>query len=89
MLKTIDSAYWQFSWDEMALYDLPANIEYIKNKTAVDQIVYVGHSQGTTQMFAQLTVNPEFRRNLKYFFGLGPVVNIKHQVNILLSRLKN
>ena len=33
----------------MALYDLPANVEYIKNLTGVDKIgAFIGHSQGST-----------------------------------------
>lgn len=28
-----DSAYWQFSWEEMGTYDLTANFEYIRSTT--------------------------------------------------------
>lgn len=37
-----------FSYDEMALKDLPAVINHVLNVTAQDQIFYIGHSQGTT-----------------------------------------
>jgi hypothetical protein len=37
-----------YSFDEMAKYDLPASINYILSKTGQEQIYYVGHSQGTT-----------------------------------------
>ena len=29
------------------MYDVPANIEFIQNKTNVHKITYIGHSQGT------------------------------------------
>jgi len=36
----------------MALYDVPANYKYILKHTGVDQISYLGHSEGTSQFFA-------------------------------------
>lgn len=38
----------------MAEYDLPAAFNYIVSKTG-QKINYIGHSQGTTQMFAALS----------------------------------
>lgn len=37
-----------YSYDEMANYDLSASINFVLNKTGQDQVYYVGHSQGTT-----------------------------------------
>lgn len=37
-----------YSFDEMANYDLPASVNFILNKTGQEQLYYVGHSQGTT-----------------------------------------
>ena len=52
--------FWDFSFDEIAKYDVPANVLYIKSVTMCEKVVYIGHSQGTTQLFAHLTLNPEF-----------------------------
>lgn len=41
-LSTADMAFWQFSFDEMAAYDLPAMVHYIRKKTGVDKVAYVG-----------------------------------------------
>jgi hypothetical protein len=35
-------------------YDVPNVIEYILNMTGYPSLTYVGHSEGTTQMFASL-----------------------------------
>jgi len=43
-----DRAYWNFSFHEMAKYDVPANLQYILNTTGASQVIYIGHSQGTT-----------------------------------------
>lgn len=44
-LNSSDNKFWAFSWDEMAMYDLPASIDFIINETKVDKVFYVGHSQ--------------------------------------------
>lgn len=49
--------YWNFSFDEMAKYDQPALWKYILKETKQDKLTYVGHSQGTAQMFAALCEN--------------------------------
>jgi len=37
--------YWDYSFHEMAVYDLPANL-LCKKITPKDKIFYMGHSQG-------------------------------------------
>lgn len=39
------AAFWQFSFDDMAQYDLPAVLDYISAATGYQQVAYVGHSQ--------------------------------------------
>ena len=38
------SKYWNFSWDEMAMYDLPYHIDHIRAVTKQEKVFYVGHS---------------------------------------------
>ncbi len=65
----------------MAVYDLPANINYIKNKTNYEKIHYLGHSQGTVQYFIYYTINPEFiENNIEKFVSIGTVVNVFNTV---------
>eukprot|EP00246_Nothoceros_aenigmaticus_P011695 TRINITY_DN3302_c0_g1_i1.p1 TRINITY_DN3302_c0_g1~~TRINITY_DN3302_c0_g1_i1.p1 ORF type:complete len:282 (-),score=27.04 TRINITY_DN3302_c0_g1_i1:309-1154(-) len=47
-------AFWDWSWDELAAYDLPAVLEFIY-KTTGSRIYYVGHSQGTIMALAAFT----------------------------------
>ncbi|CAL5192864.1 unnamed protein product [Lathyrus oleraceus] len=49
-----DKAYWDWSWDELASYDLPASVEYVYNYTG-QKMHYAGHSQGTLMAFAALS----------------------------------
>ncbi|PKA57952.1 Triacylglycerol lipase 2 [Apostasia shenzhenica] len=46
-LSSNDPAYWDWSWDELVGYDLPAFVGYVYEKTGKQKIHYVGHSLGT------------------------------------------
>lgn len=47
----IDSMkYWDFSFHELGVYDLPAMIDYVLKTTNHTKFIYVGHSQGTSQV---------------------------------------
>lgn len=39
-----DKEYWKFSYAENGKYDLPAMIEYVREKTGYEKIDYIGHS---------------------------------------------
>eukprot|EP00392_Amoebophrya_sp_AT5.2_P015601 g15814.t1 len=55
-LTTADAAFWDFSFDEIALQDTPAVVDYIlETVKKYARIGYVGHSQGTLQMFLALS----------------------------------
>jgi len=70
------STYWDFSWQEMSQYDLPAAFEYIFGSTQ-KQITYIGHSQGTSIMFAALCRrDPTILKYLKHYVALAPVVYV-------------
>jgi pimeloyl-ACP methyl ester carboxylesterase len=49
-------AFWTFSWDEMAKFDVPAMINYVTSYTNTSSLSWVGHSEGTIQMFAAGTL---------------------------------
>lgn len=73
-----DGKFWDFSWDEIGQYDVPAMIDYILNKTGHKNLYYVGHSMGTTVFFAAMSVRPEYNSKVRAMFGLGPVATVKH-----------
>lgn len=49
-----DVKFWKFSWHEIGIYDLPAMIDYILNRTHQQQLIYTGYSQGGTAMLVLL-----------------------------------
>lgn len=75
----VDSAaFWNFSFDELAKYDLPGMIDYVLNVTQRAQLYYVGHSQGTMMIFAGLSENAALQRRIKLAFLLAPVTRLKN-----------
>uniref|UniRef100_A0A3B3U2R8 Lipase, gastric n=1 Tax=Poecilia latipinna TaxID=48699 RepID=A0A3B3U2R8_9TELE len=68
--------FWRFSYDEMALKDLPAVINHILKATGQEQIFYIGHSQGTTIAFIAFSTLPELASKIRLFFGLAPVATV-------------
>jgi pimeloyl-ACP methyl ester carboxylesterase len=77
--------YWQFDWEDMGDYDLPAAIEYVIQTNKYPKVAYVGHSQGTTQLFAALAHNEDyFADKISVFIATGPVLQLTHCSSDLL-----
>ena len=69
-----DLKYWDFTFEEMGLYDTKAEIDYIKEQTHRDKVSYIGMSQGSSQMLYALACNNEYyKKNLSIFIGLWPI----------------
>ena len=51
--------FWDFTWDEMAHYDLPAMIEKVLELTGETEMFYAGHSMGTTAFMAMHYYRPD------------------------------
>lgn len=64
--------FWNFSWNEIGIYDVPAMIDYILQATNEKQLHYVGHSQGTTVFFVMLSEKPNYNDKIKSAHLLGP-----------------
>ena len=74
-----DREYWQFSFEEFGLYDIPAEIQYALDLTAESnpsgKLTYIGHSMGTTQFFAGAVLkNDWYADKVNLFAALAPVV---------------
>lgn len=79
-----DRKFWEFTWMHMAEFDIPAMINYVLNYTQQEKLVYIGHSQGATQMFAHLAEKPEFEEKLSIFIGLAPAISVRFIKNDVL-----
>jgi gastric triacylglycerol lipase len=69
----VDGEFWNFTWEDHALTDLPAAFEYIANRTG-KKINYIGHSQGTLIMFAALSRRiSQVVNHLDKFMAFAPI----------------
>ena len=82
----LTSKYWDFSFDHMAAYDVPANINFVKNRDGVEKVYYIGHSQGTLTFFLAYMNNPEKKeKNIAKFIALGTVPNVNNAPHFLIK----
>uniref|UniRef100_A0A8D8UDK4 Gastric triacylglycerol lipase n=1 Tax=Cacopsylla melanoneura TaxID=428564 RepID=A0A8D8UDK4_9HEMI len=74
----LDLAFWDFSFHEMGYFDLPAEIDFILNKTSHAQLSYIGHSMGTTMFFVMASMRPEYNEKVLGQISLAPVAYLSH-----------
>ena len=80
--------FWDYSFQEMGRFDVKANIELALRISGQQKLTFVGHSQGTSQMFAALA-DPDtagfVNSKVKKYIALAPVVYLTHQTSALVS----
>ena len=72
--------YFRYSFVEFGKYDIIAQVEHAKSiSNSTGKVTYVGHSFGTTQMFAALSQNfANIKDHVNHFVALGPVAKLDH-----------
>lgn len=71
----------------MAMYDLPANVDYILEVTGREQLAWVGHSQGTAQWFIANIMYPDIHKKFKAFVAIASVAHVEHNTSMALMAL--
>ena len=62
----------------MGTVDVPAFIDFVLEKTGLETLSYIGHSESTTQMFMGLSLMPEyFKQKVNLYVALAPAVFIR------------
>ncbi|CAH0547948.1 unnamed protein product [Brassicogethes aeneus] len=81
----VDTEYWEFSWHEIGIYDIPATIDYIRKTTNKEKIFYVGHSQGCTVFLVMTSEKPEYNNYIQSMVAMAPAAYITAPSGGLLS----
>ncbi|KAF2888027.1 hypothetical protein ILUMI_18146, partial [Ignelater luminosus] len=84
--------FWNWSFHDIGLYDLPAFIDYILHVTRQEKLFYIGHSQGTVDFFILNSEKPEYNEKFRLMVGLGPVAyfsNAKAPIVHFLATYQN
>ncbi|GAB1867622.1 Lipase [Camponotus japonicus] len=77
-LTPLNSTFWNFSFHEMGIYDLPAMITFITNMRSQPLHTYIGHSMGATSFFIMASERPKIAQMVQMMIGLAPAVFINH-----------
>ncbi|TNV78929.1 hypothetical protein FGO68_gene5820 [Halteria grandinella] len=78
--------FWDFDFEDMGTKDVPAEIDFILESTGQEKLSYVGHSEGTTQMFIGLSMLPEYyAEKMNLFVALAPVASLNHTMSTALK----
>ncbi|XP_066476526.1 lipase member M-like [Tiliqua scincoides] len=68
--------FWNFSFHELGIYDVPAAIHFILEKTQQDGLYYIGHSQGASVGLIAFSVMPQLGEKVKLFMCLAPAYTL-------------
>lgn len=82
-----DKEFWNFSIDEFALYDIPANINYILDLKGVSSLIYVGFSQGTSQILSSISINHDLNEKISKLVLISPATTPKKLSNWLINSI--
>ncbi|XP_014737713.1 PREDICTED: lipase member N-like [Sturnus vulgaris] len=77
-LSISSEEFWDFSFHEMAMYDLPAMVDFILNVNGQEKLFYIGHSQGSSLGFIAFSSMPHLAEKIKLFFALAPAYTFRH-----------
>uniref|UniRef100_A0A1E1WJ86 Partial AB-hydrolase lipase domain-containing protein n=1 Tax=Pectinophora gossypiella TaxID=13191 RepID=A0A1E1WJ86_PECGO len=76
-----DLSFWNFSWDEIGQYDLPAMIDYTLSVTGKSRLHYIGHSQGTVVFWVMGALRPEYNEKIITMQAYAPVAYLEFNTN--------
>ncbi|XP_034993750.2 lipase member M [Zootoca vivipara] len=83
-----EEAFWDFSFHEMGIYDLPAMTDFILQKTGRDKIYCGGHAQGSTIALVAFSVIPQMSEKIKMFFVMGPAYTLHFSISPIIQLLR-
>ena len=68
--------HWDWTSEELAKYDLPAEIDTVLAVTGKEKLKYIGYSRGTSIMFIGLALNEDsyFANKVSKFIAIAPCI---------------
>ncbi|XP_008500246.2 lysosomal acid lipase/cholesteryl ester hydrolase [Calypte anna] len=84
-LKPCQKEFWQYSFDEIGKYDIPAELYFIMNKTGQKDVYYGGLSEGSAIGFIAFSTYPELAQRIKVFFALAPVTTTTYATSPMIE----
>jgi len=89
-LEIMSSEFWEFGWEESALYDIPTITDFVIAKTGYKKIAYVSHSLGTTAALFALSIdNAQYKDKWSVVVGMAPPLSMEKISSPLFNILSN
>lgn len=79
-----DPDFWDFSFHEMGIYDLPAMIDYTLKISGSSKLFLIAHSQGCTASLVMLSSRPEYNDVILQAHLIAPASFMDHMPNSYL-----
>merc|ERR550519_983953 len=77
------SGFWDFTWDEIAKYDLPAMIEKALQISGQPDLLYAGHSMGSTTYMILHKYRPDIVEKVRLANFLSPIAYMGNAQGLL------
>lgn len=79
------TTFWNFSFHEKGVHDLPAMIDFILDKTGALNVIIIGVSEGSSAFFAMAAEKPAYMAKVQAHIAYAPAVLID-RTTFLLAR---
>jgi pimeloyl-ACP methyl ester carboxylesterase len=77
--------YWDFSFHEIGIYDLPAVTDYILKTVNSPKLVYIGHSEGGSAAAVLLSTIPKYNEKIAQIHLVSPAIFLENLPNNILK----
>lgn len=84
-----EPAFWNFTLDHLAEYDLPAMLDYTMEISKCKKLHYIGHSQATTIITMFSIMQPEYMQNISTVHLYCPVLGLRNSESALIPVLNS
>ncbi|VVC89030.1 unnamed protein product [Leptidea sinapis] len=75
-LSSYQPSFWNYTWHEIGIYDVPTMIDRVLEITKRPSLTYIGHSQGTTVFYVMCSLKPEYNEKISLMVSLAPIAYI-------------
>ena len=72
-----NDGYWNFSFQEMGQYDLPAIFEFISSNQQHEKLTFIAHSQASSAgLYGMVKFNAAYKKYVQLMIAIAPVARL-------------
>jgi pimeloyl-ACP methyl ester carboxylesterase len=81
-LSSRSKKFWTYSFDELALYDMPAMMDYVIEQTGYDKIFLIASTLSSNAPLMLLSTHTEYNEKLKALVVFSPALDIPDWITV-------